>query len=522
MKRILLATAVLINSALMIAQTDFDALHLMQSDINGTARYMGMAGAMGALGGDASAIKDNPAGLGVYRKSELTGTFNTMMQSSVANWNSDVDNSGGRVKSSMNNLTFVIASNSNSTSGLVASNWAFGFNRLRTFDREVRISQMGFKNPTSIADYILNVTNGHSFKSLDYVENSYDPYYNENVPWISVLAFDTYLISPNLDSVTWNTVLANNQLVRPSYLVRESGYMDEYSLSWGGNFDNKLHLGISGNIRSLNHTKYSSYIEDFDKDLNLNFENTTITKGAGLNLNIGAIYRPIDAIRFGVSVRTPTLYALEREHFTTLAVKLYNNTTSSIETLTAETPKEDLDGNYVNVFDFKLNDPLKVNASLAFVFGKVALLSLEYDYDNYQAMRLMTKDNSLSGYSLENKGIASNLNSVGTYKIGGELKLTQTVAFRAGYATTLATTKKNAVAQIPLNTVEVSPEFFLHNQTSLLTLGLGYRNAGFFADFALAQRLTSETFVPYNIDNVIKADVLTLNSNIVLTVGLRF
>ena len=63
MKKIILALTVFANCTVMMSQTEFDALKYTQKDINGTARYMGMAGAFGALGGDASSIKDNPAGL---------------------------------------------------------------------------------------------------------------------------------------------------------------------------------------------------------------------------------------------------------------------------------------------------------------------------------------------------------------------------------------------------------------------------------------------------------------------------
>ena len=53
MKKYILALAVISNCTLLMAQTEFDASKFIQSDINGTARYVGMAGAFGALGGDA-------------------------------------------------------------------------------------------------------------------------------------------------------------------------------------------------------------------------------------------------------------------------------------------------------------------------------------------------------------------------------------------------------------------------------------------------------------------------------------
>ena len=60
----------LVISNTLWSQSITDALLLAQEDITGTSRYTGMAGAFGALGGDLSAIADNPAGAGVFNFSE--------------------------------------------------------------------------------------------------------------------------------------------------------------------------------------------------------------------------------------------------------------------------------------------------------------------------------------------------------------------------------------------------------------------------------------------------------------------
>ena len=46
-----LALAALCSSSMLFSQGVVDALKYSQQDIRGTARYMGMAGAFGALGG---------------------------------------------------------------------------------------------------------------------------------------------------------------------------------------------------------------------------------------------------------------------------------------------------------------------------------------------------------------------------------------------------------------------------------------------------------------------------------------
>src|SRR3954466_4771231 len=60
--------------SLIFAQSDIDALRYSQSSLTGTARYVSMGGAFGALGADFSSLSYNPAGIGLYRKSEFTFT----------------------------------------------------------------------------------------------------------------------------------------------------------------------------------------------------------------------------------------------------------------------------------------------------------------------------------------------------------------------------------------------------------------------------------------------------------------
>ena len=76
-------TLLLCGASLMAtAQGTFDVLKMSETQLNGTSRYMSMAGAFGALGGDVSAISQNPGGIGVYRKSDISVTMNLNFLSS--------------------------------------------------------------------------------------------------------------------------------------------------------------------------------------------------------------------------------------------------------------------------------------------------------------------------------------------------------------------------------------------------------------------------------------------------------
>ena len=55
----------------MRAQDIYTLENFSKEDLNGTARYVGMGGAMSALGGGLWGMSSTPAGLAVYRSREV-------------------------------------------------------------------------------------------------------------------------------------------------------------------------------------------------------------------------------------------------------------------------------------------------------------------------------------------------------------------------------------------------------------------------------------------------------------------
>ena len=67
MKRTLIVLfAMFLGTTLALAQSQADAYRLSQTELTGTARFVSMGGAFGALGGDISVMSYNPAGLAIY------------------------------------------------------------------------------------------------------------------------------------------------------------------------------------------------------------------------------------------------------------------------------------------------------------------------------------------------------------------------------------------------------------------------------------------------------------------------
>ena len=67
--------------SMMMAQAATDVFKMSQEDLRGTARFLSMGGAFGALGGDLTVLDQNPGGIGVYRSSDVGVTVDFDAQS---------------------------------------------------------------------------------------------------------------------------------------------------------------------------------------------------------------------------------------------------------------------------------------------------------------------------------------------------------------------------------------------------------------------------------------------------------
>src|SRR5690606_6949685 len=74
MKRFIFSSVCILLGLGVTAQNEADVLRYSSQYVLGTARFSGLGGAMGALGGDMSATHINPAGIGLYRFGEISFT----------------------------------------------------------------------------------------------------------------------------------------------------------------------------------------------------------------------------------------------------------------------------------------------------------------------------------------------------------------------------------------------------------------------------------------------------------------
>jgi len=484
------------------AQDEFDALKASQMQLKGTARYMSMGGAFTALGGDASAISLNPAGLGVYKSSELTATLNVLNSSTSSSWNGLNSSDNSNIFAHFNNFSIVATVPSQSSN--FSSAFAFTFDRLKSFNRSGTIA--GGSQNTSITDYIASRTNGIAESALKDVS----AYSNTSIPWLSELGYEGYLINPSTSGTNqWTSLLNIGEKVAPSYSFTETGYIDQYSLSYGANLSNTVYLGASIGWQSLNYALTSNYQETFGAGGSMNLQNEIYTTGSAFDFKVGIIVRPTDFLRIGAAYHTPKFYSMTDNYYSGLVYDTdYKGTTY--------TPDE---GGYSK---YKLQTPSTYTVGIAGIIGKKGIISVDYQYQDYSSTKYRDQNNDGFSFQFENDGVKANLKGVNTIKVGGEFRATDKLSLRLGYNYISPATKTDAYRQLASNTVRTDTEYWLDVNTQNFTAGIGYRYNNWNFDIAYVLNNQKQNFYPYDDVSLKAASVTTKNSNIAFTIGLRY
>jgi hypothetical protein len=458
MKRIktIIIIALLGLTGILQAQNEMDALRYSQFYYGSTARSMSMGGAFTALGGDFSTLGLNPGGIGVYRAGEfsITPVFN--FQKSEANY-MGTPSDEFKYSIGIENLGFVGAIRSGRESGWISTNFGVGFNRVNNFNRNNIMK--GYNEFTSMADYFMEYANGLYPEDLD-------PYWER-------LAFDTYVIDtisdPNFYE-TWVPLGTDHKQTR-----NYSGSTNEWTFSLGGNYDNKLFVGASLGIVSVNYSdRYShnesdpNFLGDFRQ---FTYKRRVITKGTGINFKFGAIYKPIEMLRFGASLHLPTFYRMEDEESASMESFFAGGESYSAVPTTAS-------GNRMGarIKEYAIHTPLRANLGAALLFGKAGLISADYEYVDYTTMRLRETDGGYD-YSFENDIIREAFRPTHNIRLGGEFRMNN-IAFRGGYGIYLSPYEKGQMNE--------------NSNYSVFSAGIGLRESSFFLDFGYSLSTVKE------------------------------
>lgn len=519
-------TLLLCGASLMAsAQGTFDVLKMSETQLNGTSRYMSMAGAFGALGGDVSAISQNPGGIGVYRKSDISVTMNLNFLSSKTPGGDKLTDT----KFWFNNVGYV-GSMKIDSDFFKHFNWGFSFNRINSFKRRY---QGGYNVNNSLTNKIAqNLTNGNWTEEDLSVDNySGNIYYDSNAPWLGILAYQSYLLNPNSDG-SLQGLATNGTTGSANYYVDEKGHTDEYNITLGGNFKNTVYWGINFGITDLDFDSYQYYGEDLDNamiyDYRFNDGSTTLgyagydfqsyqeTRGTGYNFKMGVIVRPINQLRIGAAFHTPTYYDMKDLYKVQSGFDLQVNGDDNLFQGNTETGEE----GYYDEYRYTIKTPWRFIGSLAVVPSSKGMISMDYEYVGANTMRC--GDEGGHNYADTEQKIKDQLQASHILRVGAEYRATQNLSIRAGYSYQTSPVK-DAVKGVSNNNVDVVSSNYMYQydkSNQYITCGLGYRYKSFYADAAYVHQTRTSQYHAYPGEQ--GEEVKDNKNKIALTIGFRF
>ena len=439
------------------AQSITDALRYSQNSLQGTARATSMGNAFGSLGGDFTSASINPAGIGVYRSSEFSFT------SSFAEKNVAADYLGTSSKESVNlfnipSVSYVATLNTSASnkSSLVSTNFGIGFNRINNFKLNRYVE--GHNASSSMLDSFAEEANeiGNTNKFSEFYE---------------LAAWETYML--NYDE---NTGLFSHKIANGGYgqsqtkSFNQRGYVNEYNFSLGLNFNHKVYAGFSLGVHDVYYKEETELVEYDSQNKFNNFDDYSFyeylkTTGVGVNGKLGVIYKPVNTLRLGLALHTPTFYNLNDLYYTNMT----SRTTNGNGIMNDFFYEPQYDGEY----EYSLQTPWKAVISAACVIGNIGLISIDCDFIDYSTSKLRYK----GGNEMKdvNSTIDQYLKPVVNIHMGGEIRMTDFFSLRAGVEY-LPGPFKSTVNDI----VQMNGE----TKTYTYSGGVGWRASSFYLDLA--------------------------------------
>ena len=530
MKKVLtIASALVLSTGAAFSQGLADAYRYAQTgDLNGTARSMSMGGAFGALGGDISVMNSNPAGLAVYRSSEVVATVDVSGASAKTEWQGSSE-SQSKTKFNFDNFAYVGYFPTGKDAGVVSWNVGISYNRLKNYSRKYRMSMTG-STGSSMADYIAARANlgGLTPDLINEVTDGnnniiYDPYNNVG-DWLSVIGGNTGFMNYQNGQYVSAFPASSYQHSLTEMEVSESGGIDQYAIAFGMNISEFLLLGATVAITDLSYDLSSYYAEDYNAHTNftsyMELMNGLSTDGTGYSLNVGAILRPVDFLRIGVAYNSPTWYKMTDSYYAESTSDIQDNS----DVLSYSSPRD-------AVTDYKIRTPDKWIFSAAAIFGQTALLSVDYELMNYRRMRMYDYNGNENFET--NTPIEQLLGFSNTLRVGAEVKVTPQFAVRAGASWTgsgMNDDLKNGNVEVV--TVGTLPHYTIDRGITNYTVGFGYRfTPQFYVDVACVLKTLKEDAYAFSsiysnegtpLATAMPASMKTKTTRVALTLGYKF
>lgn len=570
MKKILALVSIFAVPGLLCAQSVPTALRISQNDLRGTARFMSMGGAFGALGGDLSALSQNPGGIGIYRSNEVGFTLGLDALQSRSQ-TGGLSQTEDMTQFNLNNIgcVFTLKLYNDVMPNI---NFGFTYNKAASFNRKFHGDVPMLRN--SMSNYIAGMCNTAGLTEDDVMsDNNYDPYNPpidaRSVPWLSILGYDAMLTNPEGDAENprWYGQYGEGTTGDGYFEVNEKGSVDEYNIAIGGNINNVVYWGMDFDITSVSYRIESIWAESLDNAYVYNPNEESVGRyssdwmlydkyrvnGTGFNFKLGVIVKPIQELRLGLAFHTPTYYNLNETYSDTHMAFDY-----PFEMAYDQTWAND---GYPASNSFNFKTPWKVIASVAGVIGNKLIVSADYQWDSYSDMRYSEADmygyydpwydwddpwsdwggwygapksrsadrvDYMNANDYANSKIKEIYRDTHTLRLGAEYRVIPSFSIRAGYSyTTSPVTTEAMDGRVEIPGTGVMTNYSLDNTTNHITCGVGYKHKGFYVDFAYVYKYMTSEYYPFSPDifdlsTAVKSKISYNNSYMALTLGYKF
>ena len=512
MKRLFILASLVAVSTTMMAQDMFEATNFATKDLNGTARYVGMGGALSALGGDLSLMSSNPAGTGMFRKSDAAFTLGGVFGSKGT-----LGHDGSRM--SLDNAGIIISLPVDEGSVKYVN---FGVNYVKN-------KNFLFNQDTPIENLSVGGINISQTDQIAYLANGsfFNPYKVEE-PWgaLSDMSAPLYdddgnltkygLIGENLmtdDATGQDVFLGYTGFGADKANMRKSTYggISQADINLSLNVLDKYFFGASVGLYDINYNRESFYEELLalpdGSTAFYDFSNWYNTSGDGVDLKLGFICRPIDdsPFRFGLTVHTPTWYKMQDFNGSSLYIN---------DQFVSE-----------KVFDpyyYDLRTPWKLGCSLGYTIDNYFAIGAEYEYQDLSSMKYSEDGHQTSYFRTHNDMISKYLKGQNTFKVGMEVKPTNEFSIRAGYNYVSAPMKDEAYKLIAYDSPFTETDFTNWKAINRFTVGLGYRYKGGYVDVAYQYSGQKGDFYAFDDVDLKPTEIENNRSQVMCTFGFRF
>lgn len=404
---------------------------LPERTLQGSARYVGTGGVISTVGGDISNLTTNPAGLGMFSRSEFqisptlqVNNLNNNYQYVVSGTtvgSSVLDND--RVRFTLNNLGVVIANRRSEKSTLRSSNVTIAINRIANYNRTI---DFGSDNRAySYSNYLSDRANYYASKSSKFPEQYYSLDIDYSRVLMSMEAQQT-LYDAASSQYTDPIPYSSGQVVQNGY-KKITGGITELSAAWAGSIKDRLYIGVSLGIPIVSYRTELLFQEDnvgatyisptgYGRFIYSDLSENDLMTGAGINLKFGGLYKINDNIRASAYIHTPTYYRMTNEYALGM--------TTQYEFSTNPVSRE------IGEMSFNYFSPFRMGGGLSFLAGKNGFIGAEYEFCNNLGTRIDVE--SVTSNKDVNDALKNEQVNTHTFRIGGEYAY-EMFRLRAGY-----------------------------------------------------------------------------------------